>query len=302
MYTYFTYGLGIQSTLSLPELIPSTLDVPDISIQLGKVEQEAPQTDEEGSYFHLSDDESFLFWETAGKFLVREGKEIVVDPAPGVPEKIIRLPLLGTVLAAAIQQRGFLGLHASAVDIGGRAVAFVGYRGRGKSTMAAALVARGHKLIADDLVVLDALGTEDIPLVRPGFPQLKLFPEAAAASFGDDPSKLPALIAGFEKRARHVPGTFSTRPVPLNAIFFLETGPSIAVERMPVQEAVLNFIRHSYTIRVFRDCLDRPGEFSNLRQCAALADRVSTCRLVRPRDLNSLAAVAEIVENTIVNC
>jgi hypothetical protein len=301
MYTYVAYGLGIESTLPLPELVSSELDAADISIRLGKVEQHAPYTDKEGSYFHLSDGESFLFWEEAGKFLVRKGKEIVVDPAPGIPEHIIRLPLLGTVLAAAVQQRGFLGLHASAVEIGGQGVAFVGYRGQGKSTMAAALVGRGHKLLADDLVVLDGLGGEGPPQIRPGFPLLKLFPEAAVASFGDDPANLPALIAGFEKRARHVTGPFSVRPVPLSKIFFLETGPSISIEPIPPQESVLSFIRHSYTIRIFRKCIGRPGEFTNLSQCAALADRVSTLWLKRPRDLDSLAKVAEIVENEVAD-
>ena len=64
--------------------------------------------------------------------------------------------LAGTVLALAWRLRGELCLHASAVSIGGRAVLFVGESGAGKSTIAAALAVRGHRVIADDLVVISA--------------------------------------------------------------------------------------------------------------------------------------------------
>lgn len=50
--------------------------------------------------------------------------------------------------------RGEIGLHGSAVARGGRAVAFVGGSGMGKSTLAAALTKRGAQLLSDDAVAL----------------------------------------------------------------------------------------------------------------------------------------------------
>jgi len=51
--------------------------------------------------------------------------------------------------------------------------------------MAATLYARGHYLMADDVVALD-LGDPTRPLVFPVF-QFKFWPEAAASALGDDP-------------------------------------------------------------------------------------------------------------------
>ena len=143
-----------------------------------------------------------------GAFLVRGGKEIIVDAISGVEESLIRLPLLGMVLAAVLQQRGLLVLHASAVAFNGDAVAFLGGSGWGKSTLAATLYARGHPLVADDLVAVDVGGREN-PIVLPGFPQLKLLPEAAAASLGDDAELLPRLASGFDKRSHRAANEFS---------------------------------------------------------------------------------------------
>jgi hypothetical protein len=287
--------------LPLPELIPvAESSASDISIRLGVVDRTIPEVDEDGSYFHLGEGESFLFWETAGKFLVRGGHEIIVDPLPNVPEQILRLPLLGTVLAAAIQQRGLLGLHASAVSVNGQAVAFIGHRGQGKSTMAATLVSRGHRLLTDDLVVLDRLVAGVRPKILPAFPQLKLFPEAAAASLGDNPDNLPRLIKGFEKRSRRITEPFSTSPVELTKVFFLETDAEFGVERVRPQEAVMNYIRHSYVVRVFRQWLEAPTAVKNLRQCAVLANTVTAYRLKRPRILGALHDVAEVVEKELM--
>src|SRR5205085_11497996 len=94
----------------------------------------------------------------AGAFLMRAGREIVVDPAEGVSGDVLRLYLLGPVLALALHQRGWLMLHASAVAMGQQAVAFLGGSGWGKSTMAGVLHQRGHALVADDFVAVPAEG------------------------------------------------------------------------------------------------------------------------------------------------
>ena len=69
------------------------------------------------------------------------------------------LPVLGG-------ERGGLALHASAVSVGGRALVICGVTGRGKSTLAATLVARGHEAIAEDGVVIDRDREESV--VWPG--------------------------------------------------------------------------------------------------------------------------------------
>lgn len=61
----------------------------------------------------------------------------------------------GGLLAYQLFVRGRPVLHASAVEMGGSAIAFVGNSGQGKSTMATLLCARGARLITDDVLSLD---------------------------------------------------------------------------------------------------------------------------------------------------
>ena len=68
--------------------------------------------------------------------------------------------------AAWLRLRGVPALHASAVAVGGAALAVVGSAGAGKSTTAAARAARGHAVVADDVLALRALlGRDGPPIV-----------------------------------------------------------------------------------------------------------------------------------------
>jgi len=300
MYTYVAYGLGIRSVLPLPELIAVAEAETDVVIRLGKVGRPRPETDHTSGYYHMIAAEAYFFWRGVGAFLVRSGKEITIEPTPGVEEQEIRIALLGMVLAAALQQRGFLALHASAVAMNGDAVAFLGSKGSGKSTMAAALYARGHGLVADDLVVLDVSGTGR-PIVHPGFPQLKLFPKAAAASLGDDPEALPRLTPGYEKRARRAPDRFSLRPVPLKRMYMLGKGSAPEIAPMQVHEVIATLIGQSYVARVFKQTLKGEAASSHFRQCANLANRVPLHSLKRPASLAALPEIAHMVEEDLAS-
>ena len=63
------------------------------------------------------------------------------------------------------------------MNIGGFAVAFSGYKGLGKSTTAMAFYNKGYPVVADDYIVIE-FDDNNIPLVSPGFPRLKLSPES----------------------------------------------------------------------------------------------------------------------------
>src|SRR4029077_19574870 len=49
-------------------------------------------------------------------------------------------------------------IHASAVEVDGRAACLLGDSGAGKSSVAAALTAQGHDLVSDDACALDTQG------------------------------------------------------------------------------------------------------------------------------------------------
>jgi hypothetical protein len=99
--------------------------------------------------------------------------------------------LLGPVFGFILRLRGFTALHASAAVINGYAVAFVGGGGAGKSTIVAALARAGHRILSDDIAVLEeASGTFRI---KPSYPHIRLWPDSVSILLGTEDA-LPKLV------------------------------------------------------------------------------------------------------------
>jgi hypothetical protein len=296
MHSYVAYGLGVQSTLPLPELQVGAGAAGDIVIREGPVDQALPglQLDENG--YHITPNEAYIRWRGYGTYRVRDGREIVIDRAPEADERTIRVPLLGMCLALLLVQRGLLVLHASAVVCAGGAVAFVGEKGYGKSTMAATLFGRGHPLITDDVLAIDDSSQAGPALALPGFPQFKLLPEAVVSALGEDPARLPRLATPYDKLARAATERFAQAPVPLRAVYVLAEGPAPAVRPFTREEATIQVIAHSLAGRYGSFLLRGSAASAHLRRCADLARNVTVQRLERPFALSLLPAVAHLLE------
>ena len=230
-----------------------------------------------------------LSWPGVGRFDVRHGREVAVYPALKADEQVLKLFLLGPVLAVLQHQRGCLVLHASAVALDGAALGFLGGSGWGKSTLAIALHRRGHALVADDALSLRL--AEHGPLALPGPPELRLWPDTLTA-LGEAPEDLPRLRPELEKRARFAVNACVPRALPLSRLYVLAEGPDHAVEPLSLRAAVIELVRHTYTARLLRS----HGADTHFRQCAAVARAVPVRRLTVQRSFNSLSALAELVE------
>ncbi|MFQ5849218.1 MAG: serine kinase [Candidatus Binatia bacterium] len=293
MYSYIGYGLGIRSTLPLPELIDGEA-VADVNVRLGRVDHLPSGVAVEGSYFRATTGETQLFWEDVGTIQVQGRTEIIADPVPGVEESLLRLVILGPVFAALLQQRKLLVLHASSVAIPGGAVAFLGGKGWGKSTLAAALYSRGWGIAADDVSAVH-VGT-GCPTVLPGFPQLKLWPDAAV-SLGHALETLPRLHSQLGKRAHRVDRGFPQAPLSIRRIYVLARGMAQEIEPLRPQEAFVELVRHSYCVRLLQ-----AGEASShFLQCASLANNVTIRRLRTHQSLSMLPDLAGLVEEDIAH-
>lgn len=234
-----------------------------------------------------------LTYDDVGVLTVRDGRQIDVQPLSGVPARLLRMMVLGPAMAAVLHQRGCLLIHASVVEIRGHAVAFLGASGAGKSTIAAAMHAAGHRLVADDVaaVRVGESGAE----VYAGFPQLKLWPDAATA-LGRDAERLPRLEAGIEKRAQRLRHGFVHRKaLPLARVYVLEYGPTTEVTRLHPHVGLLTLAAHGYGIQ--RLVADSSAD--QLRKRAAIVNGIGVHRLARPCDLGSLGGVVERVEQDL---
>lgn len=122
-----------------------------------------------------------LVFDDTGTFDVRtRHRTIAWHPGPNVVDAAVRADILGRVMALAAHADGFVALHASAVTIGGRAVAFMGSKFAGKSTLALALVRSGAKLLTDDTLIVRA-GDDGRMWAAPGVQRMRLWPDSARA-------------------------------------------------------------------------------------------------------------------------
>ncbi|MCY7282686.1 MAG: hypothetical protein LH679_04425 [Cyanobacteria bacterium CAN_BIN43] len=289
-YFYTAYGINICSDIPLPELVVSHDHQVDAIVRLGILT--SPLDTSSPHSFRLTPDGMYLFWQEIGTFLIRDGKEIIIDPLPEADESRLRLFILGAAIGVLLHQRGHFILHASAIAIDGVAVVFTGDKGWGKSTIAATLCKRGHRLLADDVVALAA--SESGQQVIPAFPQLKLWLDAVTF-LGNHPDDFPPLVPHLDKRDCRLTEEFISTAVSLQHIFVLGRGETVEIQRMPPQEVLLYLMRNSYITRFGEELLqgDRAAHFLKITQ---LSQQVAVWRLLRPNNLSQLTETAQQLE------
>jgi hypothetical protein len=221
---YILCGWRVRSSVVLPEVMPWAGDSrpPDITIRLGAAPPVADpiwrtarglvQIGRDGACRMVSAD--------IACFHIAHGREVVVEPYADPDTIELRAWLLGPVLGTLCHQRSLFPLHASCVRIGGSAVALTGRPGAGKSTLATALVRRGHGLVADDVCVIDSTRS-DGPTVLPSFPRLKLW-EDAMQSLGIPAEGTARARSDRAKFHFCQPGSFGSSPLKLRAIYVLD--------------------------------------------------------------------------------
>lgn len=117
-----------------------------------------------------------------GEFIISTRLDFVTVRRAAGGRYVDLLPVLmsGTVAGIVHGLRGATLLHASAVEVDGKALIFIGRSGQGKSTIAGLLCAEGAALITDDVLSVEP-GSP--PMCRGGATEVRL--RSAAASLAD---------------------------------------------------------------------------------------------------------------------
>lgn len=284
------FALTIASEVPLVDLPPGN-GVPDVEIRIASLDAQRPDSD---AWNVIATAGEARGWApAAGAFRVRGGNEIVIDPMPDADDRALRLAIVGPLLGVILAQRGRFVLHASSVAIDGKAAAFAGPSGRGKSTLVAALASAGHPLIADDMSVIDTSGAA--PVVQPGFPRVKLWPDSASA-LAHDVDALPLIHPERTKRSLQVPASFHAEPLPLARCYLLEDGDEESVTEPAGSEAILSLIKTTYQASWMHES---GVSGSNLLQCGALVRSGVVRRLRRRRSFDALPEVIRFIESDV---
>jgi len=306
---YVVHGLRVRSQLELP--IPEAvggLEEPDLTVHL----QPAPKP-EHGERMvawapceihgvdttvHRGDSGTWIWQRSVATCHVHPDLRVVdIYPEEGADLEAMALLAMGPVCTYILLRMGVPVLHATAVLVGGRALAFAGSQGQGKSTIASFLLARGGRLLTDDSLPLrQAHGRV---LGAPGVPMMKLWPETARHALGLS-AELPHLLCGYEKRRLLLTDRWELvdRAVPIDVVYLLRrcdasTCHNVQVSVLPPQEAFTEILRH-----VANRAYLLPAEEARLvPTLAALSSHGRVRRLTYPSGFEH----ADLVYRSIVN-
>ena len=239
------------------------------------------QTDEMNVYFGRQGSQITMHWHIQGE----ESEHFWRDLSGW---------LLGSVLGCAMTLRGLPTLHGSVVAVNGQAIGLLGVSGAGKSTLAAAFVAAGHAMVADDHLVVgqDAGGY----CALPGPPRLRLW-LASLPVLESEPATLP-FSADADGKYFVEPATnaYCSQALPLAAIYILmprdaartqiacaALSPTAALYALMNQRFSTAPLFPSYTATSFAKLAD-------------LAQHVPVRLLYRPQGLETLPAVVHAIQ------
>jgi hypothetical protein len=290
LHSYCIAGLTVRSEIALPGLITARKgdDPPEVAIQRGLVPTSLDGAAARGPTWQIAGGRFLLRIPDIARFLLTKGSEIVFETENDAPPEEVAIFLLGTVFGILLHQREQIVLHASAVQVNGKAVLFCGPSGAGKSTLAAALAQRGYPLVTDDFCTLAAAGS-GAPLVHPDGRKLKLWAQAI--------ERLDLAQHRGERVRRSLekfyvePGEAFSEPLALGAVYALrEARPPhrAGIERPNIVDAALVLRRNAYRPLLVR----RMGQRANYFHAATtIANVAGIFHLTRAFDFAKMPEV-----------
>jgi preprotein translocase subunit Sss1 len=288
MYACYAYSLLIGSDFCLLDASKELSDFavqPDVFVKIGRIEDANWDSLDFNTCFKGTLPEIGQFW--------IQKNQITVQPSSGVDEKVLSSCILGTAFSVLLQQRGLLVLHASAVIIDGKAIAFIGFSGAGKSTTASAFMRSGYPVITDDVLAIRF--NAGYPEAIPSYPIIKLLPDAVEA-LGHNAKELPLLHASSHKRIQNFDYETLQVAYPLHRIYLLSKGDRHEIEELSTTETLFALTHQS---RAVKNLIAPEAKKLHFQQCAELAKTKRVFRLRRKPGLDELAEIVKLVETDL---
>ncbi len=226
------------------------------------------------------------------EFLLSEtGQVLSRRTFPGVTAEEVRDLERSQVLPLVLSRHEKLVLHASAVAVGGGAIAFAGASGRGKSTLATSFATSDGRLLSDDGLVAEPRsgGFELLPT----HPSVRLWADSQEALVGPGRTGIGGAAHG---KARIPAGNgiaYCKVSRPLRRLYVLGDGTSrdIVIEDLAGCDALVELMRLSFLLDV-----DRPAAVAaHFDRLSSFVRTTGLYRLDFPRRYELLPAVRRII-------
>jgi hypothetical protein len=291
---YRVFGLAVESAIECPELLRAeATHTPDVLIGYAEVPEVSRDAGAGGLHWQAAPGRFIADVESLGRFLVRDGRQIDVQPREGAPEDSLRQFLLGICLSILLEERRLFVLHCSGVATELGTVLFAGKSGAGKSTMVSAFLERGYQIVADDMLAL-AVNEQGEIMALPGLPQVKLWADAAQA-LGRTTGGLRRVTPELDKFVAPERDRFSSHPARLHAIYDLRitSGSSTTLEPLPHSARFNILLDHTWAKATLAGLGLREWHFHTAARIASLAYAARLTRPVAPLDVKRAADLVE---------
>jgi hypothetical protein len=221
-------------------------------------------------------------------FAFRPGDGEMRVAAPSTTSRRVVDDLFRTAaLPFMLQAEGYEAIHASAVQIasGGGVVAFAGFSGAGKTTVAFGLGRRGHGIWADDAVVFSRPDAPSSVLASPRLPHAVNLRLESRRFFDVEPgADLPVEAAGPEEDR-------------LAAVVVLapNTNSTSGVTRLSLAAGLTAILPHAYCFFA-----DRGREQRTLTAYLDLVARIPVIQFQFPRGFVEFDAALDVLEGCLL--
>lgn len=296
MFYYWAYGLTLESEMEFPEMLAHKGESIDVRIQLGPVP--ATLEGEEiitKTCLSLSPSEYLLHLPICS-YYVKDGQQITIELKPDADDKSVRLFLLTNAMAAILQQRNKVALHAGAVVTDKGLIIICGDSGAGKSTSISALQQKGYKVFADDVVVLEE-DTNGEVIAYASYPTIKLWEDSLEKLGVGELSEEAKLREHVAKYRVHFHEQFIREPLPVTRVFVLKKNETLSVPSIKPLTGVQCFV--DLYAQLYRTSQINSEEKRNLlfNSISALAQKIPVHLIERPMEGNSIEEVLALIQN-----
>lgn len=321
-YSYFVYGLHIAANQPVTGLPIHSFDKPpDLHLEiqgpgqwrfepipakllLNGVKRQEDQwhslkvwLDEDALHvrYQLTGEEVDFAISAAGdRVLVRWSEKFPADDVPAF--------FLGPVIGCVLRLRGMLALHAGVVAVEDGAVAIIGAKGAGKSTLISEFARQGYPILSDDVAPLFSHNGRF--WVHPGYPRLRLWPSTLQwlNVFHAD---LPKVESIFDKRYFELstdradgPWRFAERPLPLAAIYLLSdfhVDSDVSITSIPGSKRLHLLLQNCYADYIL-DQQERREQFEKL---AKLSTHTPLYSVRRPQNLDLVSDTCAAIHQNV---
>jgi len=311
---YRIFDILIESNIPIPELPEVEQGEASISFQLSS--NFSPDESQINWYHHwrlpngeitiscarIKEDYFLRFPDLADFLISQKGDQVRCFAVLGVSDESIRHLLVDQVIPRVVAHQGWIVLHASAIEVEGRVIAFLGESGWGKSTLATSFYEQGHHLLTDDCLLLKLEAGKIIGM--PSYVSSRLWSDSLEAVVSDKSSVHP--VAHYSSKKRLIfPDRLKSKlfQLPLTAIFVLAPPvesnelKEVTVEPLTGAQMIMEFVKHSFHLDVTdRDQIST--QFKALGQVSGSA--LPIYRLSYPREHALLGKVREVVQKVVI--